>query len=112
MGLSLGGGFLANSYRLTYKIASNVPKVRTGRTVATNEFEAKAMKQILENPALGTRIDKLSPMVDKSGRWNGWSKMYYNYLGEGGKKFQIHFNAAFDEAGKMIKVDDFKFKDH
>lgn len=51
-------------------------------------------------------------MVDKSGRWDGWSKMYYNYVGEGGKKFQIHFNAAFDDAGKMIKVDDFKFKDY
>ena len=84
----------------------------TGRSVPANELEAKAMQEILAKPELGRPIKSLSPMRDKSGRWNGWSKMYYNYVGQDGKKHQIHFNATFDNTGKINQIDDFKFKDH
>jgi len=47
----------------------------TGRSVPANELEAKAMQEILAKPELGRPIKSLSPMKDKSGRWNGWSKM-------------------------------------
>jgi hypothetical protein len=33
MGLSLGGGFLANSYKLTTRIVANSPKVRFAEIV-------------------------------------------------------------------------------
>jgi RHS repeat-associated protein len=112
-----GGGYIVSRVftNAAPKFTKNVLKPlglgSTGRTTAVNKYETIAMEKILSNPNLGTPIKKLSPMTDKSGRWDGWSKMYYNYVGPGGKNFQIHFNALFDDAGKMIKVDDFKFVD-
>lgn len=74
-----------------------------GRTVAANEIEAVAMKQILENPNLGKVIQRMKPISDL--RWEGWRKMYFDF----GNKQQIHFNGQW-ENGVLKAVDDFKFK--
>lgn len=42
-------------------------------------------------------------------RWQGWNKMQYVKELQDGAKINIHYNAQFDKAGKMINVDDFKF---
>jgi hypothetical protein len=80
----------------------------TGRIIANNEIEANAMERILGDPTKGSIIERISPLKDT--KWEGWRKMYYEYVTEGGNKAQIHYNALFDNNGKMIAVDDFKFK--
>jgi hypothetical protein len=46
-------------------------------------------------------------MKDASGRWNGWDKMTNISKKHG---VEIHYNVLRKD-GKIIAVDDFKFKD-
>ena len=77
----------------------------TGRTAALNLVEQTAMKNIMANPQLGTRI--MEGMKDS--RWFGWTKMEYKVKTSEGVNAIIHFVGKW-ENGVLKAVDDFKFK--
>jgi RHS repeat-associated protein len=80
----------------------------TGRTAANNLNEKLSMEEIKSNPNLGSKISGMAPLSDS--RWSGWTKMQYiKRLGDG-TVINIHYNAQMDQSGKIIAVDDFKFK--
>jgi hypothetical protein len=80
----------------------------TGRTEPNGLYESLAMQEIMANPELGNAVKGMPPLGDS--RWKGWTKMEYMKKFKGGTKVDIHFVAQFDPSGKMIAVDDFKFK--
>jgi RHS repeat-associated protein len=77
----------------------------TGRTAAKNLVEQMAMKEILANPHLGTRI--MEGMKDA--RWPGWTKMEYKIKTSEGVNAVIHYMGEWN-SGVLKAVDDFKFK--
>ncbi len=77
----------------------------TGRTAAKNLVEQMAMREIIENPQLGTRI--MEGLKDS--RWSGWTKMEYKIKTSEGVSAVVHYVAKW-ENGVLKAVDDFKFK--
>jgi len=73
----------------------------TGRTTPYNLKEQLAMEEIMSNPASGKVITE--SLNDP--RWRGWTKMSNRHA----HGIEIHFNAQFKN-GKIINIDDFKFK--
>jgi hypothetical protein len=80
----------------------------TGRTEPNSLFESLAMQEIMGDPKLGRAIKGMPPLGDK--RWKDWTKMEFMKRFKDGTKVDVHFVAQFDASGKMIAVDDFKFK--
>jgi len=76
-------------------------KGHTGRYEARNLSEQLAMKEILSDPTKGRPIIRNI----KDGRWAGWTKMAWRH-----EQTEIHYVAKFDKNGKIIAIDDFKFK--
>jgi hypothetical protein len=76
----------------------------TGRTAAANLTEKLALKEIMNNPRLGTVV--MEGMKDT--RWLGWSKMQYVHRGLDGTTTTIHYVGRW-ENGVLNAIDDFKF---
>ena len=77
----------------------------TGRTTALNLVEQMAMRDVMANPQLGTRL--LEGMNDS--RWQGWTKMEFKVKTAEGVNAIVHYVAKW-ENGVLKAVDDFKFK--
>ena len=87
---------------ITKDITKPLGRGSTGRTVAKNWKERKAMMEIMRNPKLGTEITMKKGMTDK--RWHmneGWVKIARNIDG-----VEIHWVRN----NRTSQVDDFKFK--
>ena len=78
-------------------------KAHTGRFTPENLTEDLAMKHIQGNPQMGKDI--LRNLHDP--RWKGWTKMTWT---NESKTIEIHYNAKFNSYGRIISIDDFKFK--
>ena len=77
----------------------------TGRNIPNNLSEQLAMKEIQSNPNLGKVV--MQNMSDI--RWKGWDKYQFTHTLENGKKIIVHY-VGKSKNGKLIAVDDFKFK--
>jgi RHS repeat-associated protein len=77
----------------------------TGRTAAKNIVEQLAMKDVMNNPQLGTRL--MEGMGDDL--WKGWTKMEYKVKTANGINAIVHYVGKW-ENGVLQAVDDFKFK--
>ena len=78
-------------------------KGHTGRFTPNNLTEDLAMKHIQGNPQMGRVI---KPNLHDP-RWEGWTKMSWT---NESKTIEIHYNAKFNSYGRIISIDDFKFK--
>lgn len=77
----------------------------TGRNIANDLPEQLAMEEVQSSPQLGRII--MQNLSDT--RWKGWNKLQYTHTLESGKQIVIHYVGKYRN-GKLIAVDDFKFK--
>ena len=104
----IAGKFINKIFSKSSTTIKPLGKGHTGRYTPNDLAEQLTLKEVQANPELGRSI--ISALEDS--RWKGWTKMQYIHNHQKGEKVNrvvIHYVAKWKN-GKIVAVDDFKFK--